>query len=97
MGRIMLQNMPAISFNVELTDVGVGYRITVLMILQFQPACFATELEHAGKGLYICSILQHLNTHICNFTVDQKIICFPLYPHKIWVLPMYIRYLERQG
>jgi len=49
MGRIMLQNMSAISFNVELTDVGLGYRITVLMILQFQPAGFATELEHDGK------------------------------------------------
>jgi len=61
--------MSAISFNVELADVGLGYRITVLMILQFQPACFATELEHAGKGhVYL---LYHSTFEHTHFAISQ--------------------------
>jgi hypothetical protein len=77
MGRIMLQNMSAISFNVELTDVGLGYRISVLMSLQFQPACFATELEHAGKCHVYLLYPSTLNTHL-QFHSGPKDNLFPI-------------------
>jgi hypothetical protein len=69
MGRIMLQNTSAISFNVELTDIGLDYRITVLMILQFQPAWLCNWIGTCWKRPCIFALSFNIWTH--TFAISQ--------------------------